>query len=86
MSQWSDDPLRDDEFPDEMDDDETGTVACASCGREIAEDAPQCPYCGEWGPQDGAATHRPVVRWLAWMLLAVLLGGTLIALLRGLGR
>ena len=50
-SGWNDNrPLEDWEYPDPDDSDDgmPGTVACAACGTEIYEDAPQCPVCGEY--------------------------------------
>jgi RNA polymerase subunit RPABC4/transcription elongation factor Spt4 len=51
MSHWSDDELRDDEYPDEedaYDEEETLTTSCPACGAEVYEDAEQCPVCGNY--------------------------------------
>ena len=54
---WEDDP----EAPDDVDledDDETPTVACPRCSRDVAEVAERCPHCGEWLTPGGAPTRR----------------------------
>ncbi len=43
---WSDDDGFDD-FPDDSDE-VSETVACGACGRDVYEEASQCPYCGEF--------------------------------------
>ncbi len=44
---WDDEPdALDDDYPEEQD--ETETVVCANCGEQVYEDAPNCPYCGEY--------------------------------------
>ncbi|MDZ4819731.1 MAG: zinc ribbon domain-containing protein [Planctomycetota bacterium] len=49
-SNWSDDDLDEEEYPDEdsFSDDETATRECPRCGVDIYEDAEQCPLCGHW--------------------------------------
>jgi uncharacterized paraquat-inducible protein A len=73
--------LEDPEGPQECDllnqpdDDETDTVPCPKCGRDIVEDADQCPYCGEWviqGGADAASSHGVVFMLVAVLVLVVL--------------
>jgi len=48
---WSDDDLKDEEFPEDADDDEESDfdqVRCPRCRAWVYEDADQCPSCGEW--------------------------------------
>ncbi len=49
------------------DEDETDTVSCPSCGREIAELAEQCPHCGEWVEAGAGEPKRA-----PWVLLTAL--------------
>ena len=61
---WDDD---DDAFDGEADDEPT--VPCPSCGREILEDSPRCPYCERYlSSEDHIATTRP-----AWVVVTALL-------------
>jgi hypothetical protein len=65
-----DDPLRDDEFPDDESDrenDGTDVVPCPHCGREVAEDAPRCPHCGDWITTQAGSGGR---RWV-WAAAAI---------------
>ena len=62
-----------DEYPGDFYDDEgleSDTLSCPTCGREVYEDAEQCPACGTY------MTHRsqlsPLWRWTAVVLLACL--------------
>jgi len=54
MTAWADEPLDDNEFPDEDDlgddsDEVLGAlVPCPNCGRAIWEGVQQCPECHEW--------------------------------------
>ncbi len=50
------------------DEDDTPTEACPSCGREVADSAPKCPYCGEWIVAGAGPRRRD-----PWFLLIVLL-------------
>ncbi len=81
MGAWSDEPLDENEYPDEADlaDDEDevlgSLVPCPYCGRGMYEDSPRCPSCGQWVTRTGRwRTSRKVyVRgglWLARVLLA----------------
>jgi hypothetical protein len=39
-------------------DDEDSTIPCPSCGRDIYEDSPQCPHCGEYIVDNAATSGR----------------------------
>jgi ribosomal protein L37E len=45
------------------DDDDLTTVACPACGREMYEDAPQCPSCGTY-PSREQHSGSPKPLWL----------------------
>ncbi|MBY0589574.1 zinc-ribbon domain-containing protein [bacterium] len=72
---WDDEEEHDEssEFDSNEDD---GTVPCPNCGKEMYEDSPRCPYCGEY------VTHvaPSVVRSSPWMMI-----GMVLALLMALG-
>jgi hypothetical protein len=61
------------------DEDETPTVPCPRCGREVAEFAERCPYCGDWIIPSAGGGRRPLwivvaaimalAAFLVWMLL-----------------
>ncbi len=52
------------------DEDETPTVPCPRCRREIPDFADQCPYCGDWVVQGaGAPTRRKPWFWLTVILV-----------------
>ncbi len=73
--EW-DDGLDDPEAPQEcdlvdQDSDETDTVPCPRCGREIPDDADRCPYCTDWVVQGGDTSHRSVM-YLVVAVLALL--------------
>ena len=72
----------DDALDDEYDDDdEAELVPCPNCGQPVYEDAPQCPYCGEYIV---AATNPWGGRPWWWMLLGIAgLVGLLWALVAG---
>jgi DNA-directed RNA polymerase subunit RPC12/RpoP len=54
--------------------DETPTVPCPHCRREVPDFADRCPYCGEWIVQSsGAPAGRS-----AWFILIVLIAVLLI--------
>ncbi len=80
MPRYSDEPLDDNEYPDDEDlredrEDEVITP-CPQCGSPVYEDAQQCPHCHTWLP-DELERWRPQERWFyrtgRWMmrLLAV---------------
>ncbi len=53
MAAWSDKPLEDREFPDEIDTDDDGDLSgemhpCPYCKLPVWEQAPQCPHCANW--------------------------------------
>ena len=80
---WFDDDDRaDDEYPDDIDDDSTDTIACPRCGAEVYEDAVRCPVCGDYIEHSGGSawTGRPF--W--WIMLGILGILALIAALTGL--
>jgi DNA-directed RNA polymerase subunit RPC12/RpoP len=53
--------------------DETPTVPCPHCGREIPDFADRCPYCGDWIVQSsGPPAHRTL--WFTlFVVVAILL-------------
>ncbi len=56
----------------QSDEDETETAPCPKCGREIAEDADQCPGCGEWvvrGGESGGGGHGVVIMIVGVLVL-----------------
>jgi hypothetical protein len=69
-------PLRDDEFPDEVDPDAgddfgDDTLPCPHCKHDILENSPWCPHCGNYLHQDEAeATRAP---WITITLILVVL-------------
>jgi hypothetical protein len=52
------------------DEDETPTVPCPSCGREVAEFADRCPHCGDWVVQGGDS--RPARRWPLIVVIVII--------------
>ncbi|MCS7238343.1 MAG: hypothetical protein NZ899_08740 [Thermoguttaceae bacterium] len=64
------DEYLDDEYGDrDGADEESQTITCRGCGREIYEDAFQCPYCGRYVEvETNPWSDRPF--W--WVLLALL--------------
>ena len=73
--------MYDDEFDDyETGDDDSETVPCPSCGRDIFEDAERCPWCGDYVVADTSAlSGRP--SW--WIVLGLLGVAAVIAALSG---
>ncbi|MEW6249588.1 MAG: hypothetical protein AB1716_02995 [Planctomycetota bacterium] len=56
----------------QSDDDETETVPCPACGREVADFAERCPHCGDWiVPGASGARQTP------WLLVAVALAAAI---------
>ena len=54
---------------DQMDD---ATIPCGNCGRPVYEDAPQCPYCGEYGPDTGRGGWSNKPRWLTRLAVVLI--------------
>lgn len=51
------------------DSDDEPTVPCPSCGREILEDSPRCPYCEQYiSADDHAAARKPL-----WVIATALI-------------
>ena len=76
----------DDEGPQDVDledlggdEDDSDTVPCRACGRDIYEDAERCPHCGEY-VVPGGEPERITGGWknLLWALIGA---GVLILLL-----
>ena len=66
---WHDDGWQEDEGVGESDEEDEPTIPCPYCRREIFEDSPQCPHCGQYVVESGAsATPKP---WL--IIVGVLL-------------
>lgn len=79
MSSRRDDFDADDDFDDDfeeegdsaVDEDDEPTVPCPFCLREVWEDAPRCPHCGnQLGGADVPAPRRP---WWVVITAAALL-------------
>jgi len=74
-SDWADDSGEDDAFdadgPVGWNDDapDESTIPCPSCGREIYDDSPRCPHCGQYlSDEDAPPGRKP---W--WIVLGALL-------------
>ncbi len=83
-----DDPLSDDEYPDEADssdDDVTQLVRCSECGEMIAEDSQQCPHCKTWCLA-GVGESNGAMRRVAWAILVFVLIGVILVMWHGLRR
>ncbi len=59
----------------DFDDDDDFTMDCPQCGREIYDDAPQCPYCGHYITASGSNTQFPA--WIKWVVVLTVLGMSL---------
>lgn len=81
-----DNPLTEDEWPDEsdMDDDEMPLVRCPECRRMIAEDSPQCPHCRTWITEASPGAERR--KSVASVLIVLVLIGIILVVWHGLGR
>jgi hypothetical protein len=74
-------PERDEDDPDApqardvsgADEDETPTVPCPHCRREIPDFADRCPYCGDWVVQSSGPPARRSVWFVVLVVIAVLL-------------
>jgi hypothetical protein len=63
MSRWAADD--DDTFDTADRDDDEPTVPCPYCRREMHEDSPRCPYCGNYiSREDSPPSRKP---W--WIIL-----------------
>jgi hypothetical protein len=68
-SDWGDDP---DELPEGVyHDDQTPTVPCPYCRREISELAQWCPHCENQVSAGDAPPLRRTWFWIAMMVLAL---------------
>lgn len=54
--EWYDDGL--DDGDDTEDSDDSPTVPCPYCHREIVEDSPRCPYCEQYISEEDHPTRR----------------------------
>ncbi len=53
---------------------DTPTEPCPSCGREVADTADKCPYCGDWiVPGAGGARRTPWFTLIVCLALAIVL-------------
>ena len=88
MTKWIDEFDDDNDLPQEIDlddDDENGTVNCPACGRLIHEEAPRCPYCGEWVIDDLTPAEERSRGWF-WPVMVALLVGLILVVWHGFGR
>lgn len=85
MPRWTDPDNNGDDEDEEQawdeDDGEDETIPCPHCRREIHEDTPRCPYCGNYvSREDVAPARKPwwvilgvaaclyvVYRWIFWI-------------------
>ncbi len=84
--EW-DEPIRDDELPDEADLAESENVAvvpCPSCGAMIADEAERCRVCGDWVIRSSPAAQR-ASGWF-WPVMVAVLVGVILVFWHGLGR
>lgn len=68
-----DDPLRDEEWPDEGDPDggvdSVDLLPCPACRKMVADGTQRCPHCGDW-IVTRVAERRGWRRW-AWSIAAI---------------
>ncbi|MFO0972826.1 MAG: hypothetical protein U1A27_05210 [Phycisphaerae bacterium] len=77
-----DDPVRDDEFPDDddlVDGNDPAIAPCPACGRSMLEDSPRCPHCGNW-----VASARRAPRGNLWGLIVAALIAVILVIWHGL--
>ena len=68
-AEWDEEGWQGDESVGESDEEDEPTIPCPYCRREIHEDSPQCPHCGQYIlEEDASATPKP---WL--IIVGVLL-------------
>jgi hypothetical protein len=66
---WEGDDWDDDRPEQFHSDDETPTVACPHCKRDIPEDTPRCPYCENYiSTEEASPVRKPV-----WIIIGSLL-------------
>jgi predicted RNA-binding Zn-ribbon protein involved in translation (DUF1610 family) len=86
---WSDDFDQDDrDAPqpiDLADGEDGGTIDCPHCGRAIHEDAPRCPYCGDWVVLGSSAAGQQARGWF-WPVAVAILIAIMLVMWHGLGR
>ena len=76
----SQNPLDDYEYPEPDDDDDSyDVVACPNCGREVFEDADQCPYCSFYITSTTSPWRDRPTWWIVLGIAGVVL--TLLAIL-----
>ena len=71
---WSDDELDEREYPgddDDFDDSDLETVACPKCGRQVYEEAEQCPHCGEYITHDTRVWSGKPWWWIVLALAGI---------------
>jgi uncharacterized protein (DUF983 family) len=62
---WTPDEDWEPDAEDEQAADDGGTVACPYCRREIHEDSPRCPHCGNYiSAEDAPPNRKP-----AWIVV-----------------
>ena len=77
-NRWDDDPddeFEDDEFDEDWSDDpddETATIPCPSCGKDVYDDAAYCPYCNTDLAEAAERTPRRKPWWIIIGTLACL--------------
>jgi hypothetical protein len=65
-----DDAYREDPGPEDADwDDETDTVPCPYCQKQIAGESEWCPHCGKYISQEGLPSDRKPI----WLIAAVVI-------------
>jgi uncharacterized paraquat-inducible protein A len=73
MIEDEDSSLEDEEFPDDVDMDDSEdseTHTCPECGREVHEDCAHCPSCGHWITAEEPDAPRRI--HMVWRVAAVL--------------
>lgn len=81
--EWNDDSDEDWHEEDWGDDDDAPVdlVTCPSCGREVYEDAEQCPHCGDYIVADTSAWSGRPMWWIIGGLLGIIAVGFSLLLL-----
>jgi hypothetical protein len=69
-TEWNEEEWEIDDSDDGVDGETEPTIPCPYCRREIHEDSPRCPHCGQYiSEEDAPPTRKP---W--WIIVGVLLG------------